>query len=916
MAEVTTPFPILRTKLHRPPVNVDLVPRPALLAWLKRSGDQPLTLVSAPAGTGKTTLVLSWLATAERPTAWLALDEQDDDLVVFLTYVIAAIQSCFPDACQATRALLHAPSLPPQAVLGRSLSNDLEALERDVTLVLDDYHVIHDMAIHNLLNALLRHPPRPLHLVVVTRRDPPLGLATLRGRGQVTDIRQLDLRFSVADTAALLQQMTGAQVDEATAAALVDKTEGWVTGIRLAVLSLRHQGDLAHAVTRLPATLPNVTEYLMAEVLAQQPPEIQDFLVQTSILHRFCDTLCDAVRGEGGSAVRGLDACVSPSQAILERVYTANLFLIPLSHESQWYRYHHLFQAFLQTQLARRHRPEEIAALRARASRWCADQGFIEEAIQHALVAGDTPYAVQMVEAHRHDLMNHEQWHDLERLLRLFPPASVAAHPELLLLQAWVAFHNRQLTDLVAILHRVDSLLASYPADATTVRRLQGEVHSLRSNYCGFRNDMQGLLLHAQQALERIPPEHAYARGVATTVQCLGYQMTGNLTRALEVATRGLADDTPATAGFLSLMLSTLCFVYWAEADLFSLQQTARQGVQHAQTWHLSEGMALAQYCRGIVLYQRNDLAAAATHLAVAAENLYMTYALYSLQRCFVFALVHQSQGCPDQARDAADLASAFVVDIQNPSLMLFTEAFEAELALRQGRLADARHWALQYNPEPLQPMYMAYVPQLTLAKVWLTEDTPQSRQKVAALLDRLEAFFVAMHNTRFRIDVLALQALLHDAEGDEPAALDTLTDALTLAEPGGFIRVFVDLGPPMADLLQRLRPHNGAVAYIDALLAAFGHDAERMGPQASDAYTTPVPSVSPQPADEPLTTREIDILELLGKRLQDKEIAAELGIAPTTVKTHLKHLYQKLRVGTRRHAVTRAQALGLLPGR
>ena len=920
MIDEMTAFPILRTKLHRPPVTVDLVPRFALLAWLDRHHRQPLTLISAPAGYGKTTLVSHWIDTLDRPTAWLSLDEQDDDLAVFLTYVTAAIRTLFPAACRDTLALLNARSLPPLAVLVRRFSNDLDALEQDIILALDDYHVIHDMAIHDLLSELLRHPPRTLHLVLMTRRDPPLSLGTLRARDRLTELRQQDLRFTVADTARFLQQMTGLEVVDTVAAALQAKTEGWVLGLRLAALFHRHQGDFDLLLRHLPEQVAYVSEYLMSEVLLQQQPEVQDFLMQTAILNRFCASLCDAVRSEGASSgVNGHEAGISTSEVLLEHLHTENLFLIPQSHEPQWYRYHYVFQAFLQSQLQRRYHPDAIAALHARASRWyAAHNDGLAEAIQHALAAEETSDAVQLVEGHRHDLMNGRQWYLLERILTLFTSDQVATHLELLLMKAWLADHYHRLVELTAILEQADALMATLSSNAPTTRRLRGEIHALRSYYAYANNDPQTALIHAQQALERLPFEHTYAYTWAAMMQCGAYQMQGDLSSALKVAAEVIKDDTSETAIFHSRMLIALSFVYWMEADLGSLQQTARQCLQHAQTWSLPEGSMQALYFYGLASYQRNDLVAAGQHLAVVLNALYLTYAFPTLHYVFALALAYQAQGQADKVQEVLDIALTFAVDSQNAQLIRECEAFQAELALRQDRLPEAQRWARQYDPDPLRLTPHLYVPQLTLAKVWLTEDTPNSRQKAAELLERLHGLAVSMHNTRVRIDVLALQAWLHDVQGDEPAALEKLTDALALAEPGGFIRAFVDLGLPMAKLLNRLLKRRVAVAYIEALLAAFGTDADLVQSAASDP---PAPGasravISAPSLVEPLTARELDILELLAQRYQNKEIADQLSIAPTTVKTHLKHLYQKLQVSTRRQAIATGHALGLLTHR
>ena len=296
-------------------------------------------------------------------------------------------------------------------------------------------------------------------------------------------------------------------------------------------------------------------------------------------------------------------------------------------------------------------------------------------------------------------------------------------------------------------------------------------------------------------------------------------------------------------------------------------------------------------------------------------ENLYVGHAFAAIHSCYALALVYQSQGRTEKALEMVESATAFALQSQNTYIIMTTRAFEAELALRQGRLSEARHWAQQFSPEPFRSMPWFYVPQLTLAKVLLAEGTTESLHQAANLLERLHDFVLSIHSTRFRIDVLALQALLHDARGEEPAALEKLTESLALAEPGGFIRAFVDLGPPMTDLLKRLIKQNVAVEYIDRLLAAFGDHEQVVVPDASDHPSVPPPPVSTQPLDEPLTNCELDVLELLAQRMQNKEIAEKLCISPETVKAHLKNIFQKLMVSTRRQAITRAKSLGILTG-
>ena len=443
---------ILRTKLYRPRYSGDLVQRPHLIKRLDARGQRPLTLVSASAGYGKTTLISSWLETCETPSAWLSLDEQDDDLVTFLTYFIAAIQTMFPATCQNTMALLNAATLPPLPVLGRSLINELDQLEPAFKLVLDDFHFILDKAVYDLLNELLRYPPRPLHLVVITRHDPSMLVSTLRARGKMIEIRSRDLRFTAVETAALLQQMLGVELDEATVANLTRKTEGWVTGLCLSILSLRHRDDLDRLLRSLPENLHlHVADYLMAEVVSGQPPAIQEFLMKTSILDWLNGPLCDVVAE--------LDEPECNGQAYLEWLHNANLFTLPLSDQQGSYRYHHLFQEHLQNQLKRRYKPEEIASMHTRASTWFAKTGLVGEALRHALAVGDATVAADLVTKHRHELMNQERWRLLERWQNLLPREDVEKKVKLLLTQAWLMASKFRYEEIPPILERVEIIL-------------------------------------------------------------------------------------------------------------------------------------------------------------------------------------------------------------------------------------------------------------------------------------------------------------------------------------------------------------------------------------------------------------------------------------------------------------------------
>jgi ATP/maltotriose-dependent transcriptional regulator MalT len=909
MAGERSTVPLLRTKLHRPPVAEDHVHRRQLLNRLAERRLRPLTLVSAAAGYGKSTLVSSWVDKCNHPYAWLSLNETDNDLRVFLAYLIAAVQNVFPEACRETREFLAAVDLPPVGVLAHNLINEMEQIDEKFLLVLDDYHVVRDRTIQDLIGKIFDNPPRNMHVILVTRKDPPLPLASLRARDQLTEIRSKDLSFSPKETIVFFRHIFGTELDESSISVIQEKTEGWAVGLRLTALWLCQEKDPVIGLGQLKSHNRYFVDYLVAEILSKLSPAVQQHLLATAMLDRFCTSLCDAMC----NTVKDMGSCAINGQEFLSIADRSNLFLVPLDDQGVWFRYHHLFQDLLKRRLEALCNESQISAMHRKASGWFAENGLLEEAAQHSIAANDLENTVQLVAQYRHDLMNQEHWHRLSRLLELFPQNIVEKSPELLLAKAWTAENRFRFSEMFAILDRLNNLWNSTPMNAASAHGLRGEMDALNAARSYFEADGNRALSLAQRALERIPSEQISTRGFAMVVLALSHQINGKAGAAELMVHKALAEGGSYGNTYRGRMLAALCFTHWMEANLSDLGRTATQYLADARKLRLPESESFAHYFSGIRFYHLDHKKEAEMHLTNALALGYKANVNTFAHSTFALALTYQASGRADRAIEIVDSAVERALESHNIDLMITVKSFKAELALRQGHLWEASHWAQDFDPDPLMPAYRFYVPHITLAKVLLAQEIYESFHKAADLLSRLHDFYVSTHNMRFLIEVLALQAVLCHSQGDKTAALKALEHAVKLALPGGFIRLFVDLGPHVEYLLKRLVEHNVVTSYVGRLLSAFRQEELIMKHDGSDSPATPPEGLIRSPMTELLSNREIDILTFLAQRLRNKEIAEVLSISPETVKKHTIRIYRKLGVHSRREAVDRADALGML---
>jgi LuxR family maltose regulon positive regulatory protein len=908
MAGETTTDTLITTKLHRPPLDRLHVRRPHLLERLDQRRSRPLTLVSAPAGYGKSVLIQSWLETFDISDAWVSLDKNDNDLRTFTAYFVAAIETLFSRACRNTQALLTASELPLSAVLGATLLNELDRIEQPFIIVLDDFQLIKDESVLDMIRQLLSHPPQAMHLVLIGRQDPALPISALRAQSSVTEIRTQDLRFNLEETEEFLTQVLGIQVDSATAAALEEKTEGWVTGLRLAALSMRHRNKLDSKLLEPQVDIQYVMEYLFTEILSRQPPEISQYILRTAILDRFCGPLCEAV-------------CISGAEALSREfggwefiawLKKENMFLIPLDAENRWFRFHHLFQKLLLNQLKRHFRVEDIHALHAQASAWFAENGFIDEAIRHALAGGDEIGAVQLVEQHRTRMLNTDRWYVLEKWLSMLPDTVIQQRPELLMGQVWVHYFHFRLTHIPPVLDVAESLLSNKQKE----KLLYGEIYLIKGVLCFLQGDGASSLKYIEDALERIPATYHMIRGFAETYFGFAGQMQGQKERVLDVLSGLLQHQSLHDIRKVRVLLS-IDYVHIVSGSLAQAATLNQQLTNFAISIESTIYVALSLWFQGVIHFSRNELDMAIDHLRQAAEDIYIMPRRASVDCLAALALAYQATQQTDKVSATLERFLEYIHSSKDSTFLDIAHSCRARMSLMKGEAPFASGLPGIDTTSGGEAMFIFLeIPGITQCRVLLAEGSDESLREGEKRLQEYLRLSQTQHNTFQMIVIMVLQALAFQKQGRTDDALAVLETAVDLARPGGFIRPFVELGPTMEGLLKRLAEKNVASGYIGQLLAAFREDQSGVKHETFETQTVGRPSVSNQPLVETLTNRELEILDLLAQRLRNKEIAAKLFISPKTVKKHLDNIYRKLNVSTRQQAVEKSHMLGIHPPR
>jgi LuxR family maltose regulon positive regulatory protein len=901
---------ILSTNLQIPQLHRELIPRESLVKKLDETFHFPITFISAPAGFGKTTLLSQWAAGSHKEklreyAAWISL-ENECDLRQFWMYVITALEEIQAGVGKSALDLLEMAQPPVYAIL-RNLINEISAVPEVFVLILDDYHQVDDPAIHSALTYFVNHLPPNLHLVVASRSQPPLPLARWRANHQLYELREGDLRFTPAEVAAFFNEIKGLDLSLDEIAALGIRTEGWIAGLQLVALSVQGFDEAAkHSfVSAFTGSQRYILDYLVEEVMQRQPEHIKSFLLQTAVLERLCDPLCNAVTGR------------SDGQAILEHLERANMFTIPLDQERHWYRYHHLFRDVLRHEL-KRTMPGIEVDLHRRAAAWYVNAGQTEDAIRHACTAHILDQAIELIESVISTAWNRGEIRNIIEWLGSVPPGDLILHPNLMVYYIRALLHGGQMEAAEQKLKEVEAATRSRLGAGSSVddRLLLGTLCAFRTLIAAVSGEPESALNLGREALSLLPSENMDIRAYTMNSLGMAHYYLGDMSAAIQTLAEG--GELARKAGNLFPMLAAAA--YQAEAMMCQgqlrqaekiLQQALIRGELPNQTTRA--WLPAASYTcvgMGCLLYEWNKLEEAERYLNEAIElGQQLAFGSAPWSAYHILTRLKLARGDKRGALVMIQQAQNYQLTHSLPVFVRWMEATQARAWLALGQLEEVEHWVhtngVYGKPSPA---FVQEFEQITLARLYLLQARPR---QVLALFDRIYPMASSSGRNGHGIEILALAALAQQALGESRLAIATLQSALRMAEPEGYLRTFVDEGRPMAALLHQSLARGVMPEYVRRLLGAF--------PAGDLPGSASVDNSGPSQARpiqdnliEPLSQRELEVLQLIAYGASNVDIAGELIIATTTAKKHVSNIIQKLGVENRTQAAAKGRHLGL----
>jgi len=886
-------YPILKTKLQRPNLPNDYIPRSKLIEYINSDIERPLTLVSAGGGFGKSTFVNSWLSELPYKISWLSLDGDDNDIRTLLTYFIASVQQVFHGFGIKTQSLLQSEQLPPVNIFAGQLINDLNDLPERLFLAIDDFHLITNMEIINLFSTILKYPPRNLHLILITRTDPPLPLTKLRAQNKMKDIRSSHLRMTEDETRKFIQFHIKTDNVNPIVKILNDYLEGWITGLRLAVfhLSLQNEKTEDFETILIRTNLPE--EYFIKEILKHIDAKTLEFLLKTSILQKFSPQLAEYLLAFSKDDFN--------SHAIISDLVKKNLFIINLDDEGQWYRYHHLFQSLLQKELTKRNPKETIIELHRKASEWYESVLSLEDAFFHALQIKDYVRIAELIERYMHAALNENKWYTLEQWLKKIPYGYIYQSPGLIIAQMWVQHHKNEMWAVADLLGKLDRLNTGVSTD--TEIELQKQL--FQGVILFWTAKIKQSLAMFDNVRRNLSMDKPGARSLAIIYYATASQMNGTGKEVFKEIEKMIYGNG-GYANYKSILNGSLVYMKMLEGDLFAAEQRSLQTFERGQSVNDIFGKVWGKYFLGYIAFQQGKYETAEKHFAYVLENIYIINMVGSVDS---YAGMMLSQLTLNKTKDFESTLEQFISFIRernNSVFMTIAYAVRARLALLNNDKETATRLIKIANMDFDSEMMLFHIeiPRITLCRILLAQNNPKSTDEAMGKLKELLALAEETRNVPQIISIKTLLSVGYKRKNDTEKAIETLTNALTIAAPGNWVRPFAEVGIEIRNFLEQIHAENKTGKYAVYLLKKLF---------SPNTHSDNIPVTANKTVMNPLSNRELDVIQLLAKRLSNKEIAGRLFISESTVKRHTISIYQKLDVNKRLKAVEKAKEFGII---
>lgn len=890
---------ILFTKLHRPLVASNYIVRTKITDLLENNIEKPFSLVTAPAGYGKSIVVSQWLEKSKYLHSWISLGAEHNDFQLFILYLQAAIEKIFPGSLKETNSLISGSELPSLKVISNTLINEIDQIKQNFILVLDDYHLINEKKIHQLINELLLFPPEHLHLSIITRRDPQLSINTLRLQNRMTEVRMKDLCLTDIEIADLFEKLLHISLKTETIKSLSEKTEGWIVGLVLASHAISELENADETLNNLKGDFHLVSEFLISELLSKQTPEVQSQLLISSLLDRFCSELLETLFLSKDS---NSDKIINGNEFI-QKLNQSNLFIVSLDNEKKWFRYHHLFQELLQKQLKQKFKPEEINYYYLIAAKWFKENNNLEEAVQYAILAKDIDFAIRIIIENRYSLMNNEQWNRLMRMMDSLPRETIEANPILLSTQAFYHDYKAQMSDCFRVLSKLELLNNNLSPKSLNYEIIKAEYHTLKAEYYIIVSDPENAVISSEKALNFLPKEAIYIKTFAMYWYVYSHQMTNNSEKGIERINKALSNPDDFDIKAHSKLHITLCGSYLMDGNLEMIKKSALLSLSLGKKYNLQESISLSYYYLTNYHYQRNELNEAIKYIKEINKNSSNTRPFYLTLSNICHSLIEFSKGQYNKSWKIVQEIEDFTKEYNDLTGIDTISCFKVDLAILQGDIDLATQLNQDLNFE-FPPLWLNYHRQLVEVKAFIsTMEFDKANKRITELIE----YGKSVNNINFLIPALALKAIIlwHQKEMDQ--SFKILSESLKLAQPAKYIRTYLDLGKPMLELLLEYKKGIKENSYVEELINSFSEQKDLIV-EKNKLILKSIPTDK-----KSLSTRELEVLTLLADGLRNKEIAAKIYVSEETVKKHLYNVYQKMGVNNRIKVVQLAKESGII---